>query len=186
MYLRHLGLMASMIVVVPLGVLLMRDFQHWVTSLHQHRCVVLSAKCISALQCRRDPSLLMQGCPTGRVIMHKVVATECVTTGMGDEGRTVNGVYSDHLSTAHINILKLYTVLLALGHFRPFLRVQHVLVRSDNSSTVAYINCQVGTHSRQLHSLVREILLWSSEHLLSRRATHMPGRLISGSDYCCG
>lgn len=42
----------------------------------------------------------------------------------------------------HINCLELLTVLLALKRFRPLVQGKHVLVRTDNTATVVYINHQ--------------------------------------------
>ena len=58
----------------------------------------------------------------------------------------------------------------------------HVLVRTDNTTTVAYINCQGGLRSGQLHMHARKLILWSCGRLLSLRATHVPGGLNTGAD----
>jgi len=47
---------------------------------------------------------------------------------------------------SHVNFLKLLAIHLALHHFRALLRGKHVLVQTDNSATVAYMNCQGGLH----------------------------------------
>ena len=41
---------------------------------------------------------------------------------------------------AHINVLELFTILLALIRWGPQLAGSHVLIRSDNSVTVAALN----------------------------------------------
>ncbi len=46
----------------------------------------------------------------------------------------------------------------------------HVLVRTDNTATVAYINHQGGLRSRRMSQLARHLLLWSQKHLRSLRA----------------
>ncbi|KAK9533173.1 hypothetical protein VZT92_008331 [Zoarces viviparus] len=58
----------------------------------------------------------------------------------------------------------------------------HVLVKTDNTTVVAYINRQGSTRSLQLHRVARKILVWSSTRLLSLRATHVPGVLNRGAD----
>lgn len=45
-----------------------------------------------------------------------------------------------------------------------------------------YINRQGGLRSPQLHTLAHRLILWSSVHLLSLRATHVPGVQNSGAD----
>ncbi|KAL0149013.1 hypothetical protein M9458_055628 [Cirrhinus mrigala] len=65
----------------------------------------------------------------------------------------------DRTSTAMA--YQLLAVLLALRRFRPMLRHKHVLVRTDSTATVAYINHQGGLRSRRMSQLARHLLLWS-------------------------
>ena len=55
--------------------------------------------------------------------------------------------------------LELQAVLLALKHFLPFVRGQHVLVRTDNTTVVAYINRQGGLRSSHLHMLAHRLII---------------------------
>ncbi len=59
----------------------------------------------------------------------------------------------------------------------PDLRDHHVLVRTDNTAVVSYINHQGG-----LYRLAHQILVWSQDKLLSLRAVHIPGHLNMGAD----
>ncbi|KAI2646795.1 UvrABC system protein C [Labeo rohita] len=69
----------------------------------------------------------------------------------------------------------------ALKHL-PDLRDRHVLVRTDNTSVVSYINHQGGLRSRPLYKLAHQILVWSQDKLLSLRAVYVPGHLNLGAD----
>lgn len=188
--LRLLGLMASVLLVVRLGRLYMRDFQLWVSALKldpvRHRmCTVrVSAQCALALRVWKRRGILTEGVNLGTVITRKVVTTDASLTGWGGvfEGSPVNGAWSPHLRRQHINYLELMAVMLTLRHFLPMLRGHHVLVRTDNTSTVAHINRQGGLRSRRLLALTRRLLLWCNVHLLSLRATHVPGILNTGAD----
>ncbi|XDV14355.1 hypothetical protein PO909_014626 [Leuciscus waleckii] len=82
----------------------------------------------------------------------------------------------------HVNCLELLAVRLALHRFRALLRGQHVLVRSDNTATVAYINRQGGLRSRRMSQLARHLLIWSQKHLRSLRAIYIPGELNRAAD----
>ncbi|KAK7909772.1 hypothetical protein WMY93_014456 [Mugilogobius chulae] len=82
----------------------------------------------------------------------------------------------------HINVLEMEAVKNVLLHFRAELEGHHVLVRSDNTTVVAYLNRQGGTRSPPLHRRAAEILLWANTHLLSLRARHIPGVLNVGAD----
>ncbi len=188
--LRLLGLMASAILVIRLGRLHMREFQRWVASLrldpvrHGAQWIKVTADCVMALRHWRAPSFLTQGVSMGTVSSRKVVTTDASLFGWGGiyEGRSVRGRWSQALQRLHINFLELSAVFLSLKHFLPFLSGQHVLVRTDNTTTVAYINRQGGLRSPVLHTLARKLILWGSVHFLSLRATHVPGTLNSGAD----
>ncbi|XP_063350743.2 uncharacterized protein LOC134642723 [Pelmatolapia mariae] len=188
--LRLLGMMASMIAVVPLGLLKMRAFQRWTlshrlcASRHLRRRLPVTTSCMLALRPWREPRLLHQGSRIGRVLFRKGVSTDASLRGWGAlcEGASVRGIWSAAQRQLHINHLELLAVFLALKHFRPVLEGQHVLVRTDNSTVVSYINRQGGTRSLPLLKLSRSLLLWCSVHFLSLRATHVPGHLNLGPD----
>ncbi|KAL0174633.1 hypothetical protein M9458_030601, partial [Cirrhinus mrigala] len=59
---------------------------------------------------------------------------------------------------------------------------RHVLVRTDNTAVVYYINHQGGLRSRPLYKLAHQILVWSQDKLLSLRAVHVPGHLNLRAD----
>ncbi len=86
----------------------------------------------------------------------------------------------------HINCLKLLAVHLAMGRLNGLLRGKHVLVCTDNTATVAYINRQGGLHSCPMSELARHLLLWTQKHLRSLRAVHVPGVLIRVADCAAG
>ena len=188
--LRLLGLMASVIAVVKLGLLMMRDVQRWVTSLrlcprrHLCRLVRISPAATAALCQWRSPEIFSPGARLGGVASRVVMTTDASLTGWGAvlEGRAVNGVWPSELAQAHINYLELLAVFLALKHFAQLLRDKHVLLKSDNTTVVAYINRQGGTRSLRLHRLARKVIIWSSSRLGSLRATHVAGVLNRGAD----
>ncbi|KAL0199690.1 hypothetical protein M9458_002877, partial [Cirrhinus mrigala] len=188
--LRLLGMMASSLSVVPLGLLKMRSFQHWVAARHlcprRHlaRKVRITTACVMALHQWRNPCVFRTGVLLGSVSLRKVVTTDASLTGWGAvfQGRSINGRWTPQFRRLHINMLELMAVFLALKHFRPFLEGFHVLVRTDNTTVVAYINRQGGTRSLQLHNLARKLIVWSAAHFSSLRATHVPGVLNVGAD----
>ncbi len=87
------------------------------------------------------------------------------------------GVWTGPQLHWHINCLELLAVHLALNRLKRHLRGEHVLVRTDSTATVAYINRQGGLRSRRMSQLARHLLLWSRKHLRSLRAIHIPGLL---------
>ncbi|KAL0201376.1 hypothetical protein M9458_004563, partial [Cirrhinus mrigala] len=81
-----------------------------------------------------------------------------------------------------INCLEMLAAFRALKHFLPDLRDRHVLVRTDNTAVVYYINHQGGLRSCPLYKLAHQILVWSQDKLLSLRAVHVPGHINMGAD----
>ncbi len=97
-------------------------------------------------------------------------------------GHAAAGLWTGPLLQWHINCLELLAIWLALRRFRTLLHEKHVLVRSDNTATVAYIKHQGGLRSRRMSQLARHLLLWSQKHLRSLRAVHVPGELNHAAD----
>ncbi len=71
---------------------------------------------------------------------------------------------------------------LALRQFRPLLLGKHVLVRTDNTAAVSYINRLGGIRSHRMSQLARHLLLWSHMQFKSLRAVHIPGQLNRAAD----
>ncbi|KAL0149293.1 hypothetical protein M9458_055331 [Cirrhinus mrigala] len=141
-------------------------------------------------QCRRlfspwsDPAYLRAGVPLGQVSRHVVVHTDASTTGWGAvcNGQAASGSWTGPRLLWHINCLELLAVLLVLHRFLPMLRHKHVLVRTDNTATVAYINHQGGLRSRRMSQLAHHLLLWRQTWLKSLRAVNVPGELNRAAD----
>ncbi|KAI2667881.1 ORF V: Enzymatic polyprotein [Labeo rohita] len=188
---RLLGHMAAAAAVTPLGLLHMRPLQRW---LHDrvprwawHRGTLrigVSPQCRRLFSPWSDPAFLLAGVPLGQVSRHLVVYTDASSTGWGAvcNGQAASGSWTGPRLQWHINCLELLAVLLALRRFRPTLRHKHVLVRTDSTATVAYINRQGGLRSRRMSQLARHMLLWSQTWLKSLRAVHIPGELNRAAD----
>ncbi len=131
-----------------------------------------------------DLSFLRAGVPLEQVSRHAVVYTDASAKGWGAtfNGHAVSGVWTGPQLHWHINCLELLAVHLALNRLKGRLRGEHVLVRTDNTATVAYINRQGGLRSRRMSQLARHLLLWSRKHLRSLRAIHIPGLLNRTAD----
>ncbi len=80
----------------------------------------------------------------GASCRRKMLMTDDSLTGWGAilEVRSSQGLWKDHHLSWHINRLEILAVFLALKNFLADLRGHHVLVRSDNTSVVSYINHQ--------------------------------------------
>ena len=73
---------------------------------------------------------------------------------------STKGLWSDREKRLHINILELRAVSLALRSFKDQCQNQTVLVATDNSIVIAYINKQGGPHSAEMCALLWKIMTW--------------------------
>ncbi|KAI2646801.1 ORF V: Enzymatic polyprotein [Labeo rohita] len=188
---RLLGHMAATNARTPLGLLHMRLLQHW---LHDrvprwawHRgtfWVGVTPEYRHLFSPWSDLTFLRAGVSLGQVRRHVIVNTDASSTGWGAvcNGQAASGSWTGPRLQWHINCLELLAVFLALRRFRWMLHGEHVLVRTDNMATVAYINHQGGLRSRRMLLLARHLLLWSLKWLKSLRAVHIPGELNHAAD----
>ncbi len=188
---RLLGHMASAAAVTPLGLLHMRPLQHWLHSRVPrwawHRGTLrvgISQQCRRSLSPWTDLAFLRAGVPLEQVSRHTVVTTDASSTDWGAtcNGQAASGLWTGPRLLWHINCLELWAVHLALRQFRPLLLGKHVLVRTDNTAAVSYINRLGGIRSHRMSQLARHLLLWSHTQFKSLRAVHIPGQLNRAAD----
>ena len=188
---RLLGHMVATAALTPLGLSHMRPLRHWLYGRvprwawkrGSHRVQVTPA-CLQTLTPWSDLAFLRAGVPLEQISRHAVVYTDASTTGWGAtyNGHAVSGVWTGPQLQWHINCLELLAVHLALNRLKGLLRGKHVLIQTDNTATVAYINRQGGLRSRRMSQLARHLLLWSQKFLRSLRAVHIPGLLSRTAD----
>ncbi len=120
----------------------------------------------------------------GAPCRHVTLATDASLTGWGVvmSGHPARDLWSGRHLTWHINCLEMLAMFRALKQFLPDLRDHHVLVRTDSTAVVSYINHQGGLCSHPHYRLAHQILVWSQGKLLSLRAVHIPGHLNMGAD----
>ena len=90
---------------------------------------------------------------------------------------TARGTWSLPESKLHINYLELKAVFLALKQFQDLCTDQIVLVATDNTTIVSYINKEGGMRSGPLCALLWRILTWCTRKQVTLKARHIPGRL---------
>ena len=83
---------------------------------------------------------------------------------------TARGSWSVPESQLHINYLELKAVFLALKEFQELCIGKMVLVATDNTTVVAYINKEGGMRSGPLCALLWRILTWCSQRQVTRKA----------------
>jgi hypothetical protein len=87
----------------------------------------------------------------------------------------VQGAWSKDQSKLHINLLELKAVHLCLRHFSLRLQGKTVLVRSDNTTVVQYINKQGGTKSSSLCIEAWNLWQLAIQNNIVLKAVHLPG-----------
>ena len=90
---------------------------------------------------------------------------------------TARGVWSPLESRLHINFRKLKAVFFAIRQFEQLCKDQIVLVATDNTTVVSYINKQGGMRSGSLCALLWRLLSWCHPRGTTLRARHIPGHL---------
>ena len=107
------------------------------------------------------------------------LTTDASKSGYGghlSKKETFQGIWFRKESLLHINVLEMEAVMLSIQHFLPKLVGKNVLIRSDNSTVVRYINKQEGTHSPQL--CMRTWKLWqlALDNQMLLKAAHIAGK----------
>ena len=107
------------------------------------------------------------------------IFTDASKEGWGThlDEHTARGTWSLPESKLHINHLELQAVFLALKEFRTLVCNKTVLIATDNTTVVAYINKEGGMKSGSLCALLWKILSWCTRQQLTLKARHIPGRL---------
>ena len=184
-WLTLLGLMASLVDVVPQCRLRMRPLQfhllsHFRPTTRDLRTPVpLGQHVLPHLQWwLRDTNLLV-GSPFGGWNPTLTVTTDASLSGWGAfcGSRTLSGVWTEEEGKLHINMLELEAVIRALRALQDVARGRNLAIFSDSATVVSYINRQGGTcPPPQLCLLVWSLLHWCHQQGISLRASHVAGR----------
>ena len=105
------------------------------------------------------------------------VTTDASTMGWGDhsENQKAQGTWSPLWKLEHINCLELEAVFRTVKHFLPSLKNKNVLIRSDNTTTVQYINKQGVTRSPKLCQLTWKLWQLAIKNNIVLRSAHIAG-----------
>ena len=122
---------------------------------------------------------VLQGQPLHPVRHALQIFTDASKEGWGAHLNefTARGTWSVPESKLHINYLELKEVFLALKEFQNLCVDKMVLVATDNTTVVAYINKEGGMRSGPLCALLWRILTWCSQRQVTLKARHIPGHL---------
>jgi hypothetical protein len=185
-WLQVIGLLASTEKLVHRGMLQMRPVQfalrdQWRMSTDKlSTLVAFTAEAKIALQWWTVRENIMAGIPIAAHSQGSIqVFTDASTTGWGGhlDWQTTGGSWNATEKALHINVLELRAVLLTLRHFQTSIKGKSILLSTDNSTTVAYINRQGGLRSKALYTQTLELFTFLEENKIEVRAKHIPGKL---------
>ena len=132
-----------------------------------------------------DPRFLTSGIPIRSFRADLTIFTDASTHGwgahMGDS--KISGTWTLSDGKLHINCLEFKAVTFALQHWAPLLQGHQVMIATDNSTVVSYINKQGGTRSLTLLRLTVDLFLWLESQNIIVRARHIPGCLNVIADH---
>ena len=87
-----------------------------------------------------------------------------------------HGRWTENQFQLHINMLEMMAIRLALKQAKTFIHHSCIMISTDNTTVVSYINKQGGTHSPNLCVEVWKILNWCLEQDIVIRVRHIPGK----------
>ena len=179
-----IGLLASTEKMVPEGRIHMRPFQfhlkeHWKFPQSLDSLRPWTEAISAHLDWWQNPANMMKGSDLYPKDHSIQLFTDASNEGWGAhlEQSSTQGLWSPQEKGLHINVLELKAVSLALRHFKDQCQDQTVLVATDNSTVVAYINKQGGTHSAEMCALLWRIMTWCHHLHITLKARHIPGCL---------
>ena len=158
-FLSLLGRLVSMSDLVPLGRLRYQPLQlyllaHWRPSQGQltDRIPLDHPLLDPFLKWWTKPTIVLQGRPIQSPPPQLAIYTDDSTSGWGAHcgNQSAAGLCSAAKTTRHINELELLAIQKAVLHFLPLIRGKVVMIHSNNSSAVAYLQNQ-GGHSLTAH-----------------------------------
>ena len=183
-----IGLLTATEKHVHLGRLHMRPIQwhlknNWRVPESLEKVIPLPRSLHPHLQWWLEEDNVLQGQPLHRVKHALQILTDASKKKRKKKGWgahlnefTARGSWSVPESKLHINYLELKAVFLALKEFQNLCVGKIVLVATDNTTVVAYINKEGGMRSGPLCALLWRILTWCSQRQVTLKARHIPGR----------
>ena len=191
-FLSLIGLINSMMSYVSLGRLRLRPLQWYLKDRYTPvsdpltKSITLDWNVLrETFQHWQSVQWLRQGVPLQQPPHDLTLVTDASRHGWGGYlgNQEASGRWDRDHQSLHINVLELKAVLLCLGKFEDTVKDRVVLVLTDNTTAVHYINKQGGTHSRALNELTMLLLTWCQKRAISLLARHIVGSLNVLADH---
>lgn len=185
LWLRTLGIMVSCIHIIPWARLRLRPIQlyllaKWKPSSRDLKVFLAVNQFIEPhLQWWTDSTNVLKGSPikspNPQIVMETDACTDWGWGGYVVGGAFAQGKWSPAEKVKHINWLELMAVWNCLQVLEQSVKGKAILVRSDNTTVVSYINKMGGTHSPQMCYLLWDVMLWCQKRDITIKAVHLAG-----------
>ena len=146
----------------------------------------LTTKILQHLKWWLQEDLYRHGIPMKIDPPSHTIFTDASLSGWGahvePEGLLFHGLWTEDQSRLHINVLEMKAIFLSLTRAIHKVKNSTVLVSTDNTTVVAYIRHQGGTHSTVLSEEVWNILNLCLTHNIQLLVKHIPGRFNTLAD----
>ena len=178
-----LGMMSSMSAIVPGSRLRMRSLQLRLNAaghlLLDDHLVSWDDGCLRDLRWWSNDSHLLVGLSLGDYLPDLCLFSDASDQGWGAALGDIHlsGLWSPLCSRFSINQRELLAILFAIRGFLPHLRGQTVAVYSDNSTALAYLRKQGGTHSSSLNEVAQVLLRLCEAQSVRLLPQFIPGHL---------
>ena len=143
-------------------------------------CILINMQIKSHLEWWNSRERFAQGVLLKPPLPSHTLFTDASLSGWGahlePEGLLFHGVWSLDQSALHINVLEMKAILFALKQCHQHVNNTTVMIATDNSSVVAYLRKQGGTHSPSLCMEVWETLRWCDKRNINLLVRHVPGK----------
>ena len=183
-FMSQIGLLTATEKQVHLGRLHMRPIQwhlkqHWRIPESLEKVIPIPRSLYPHLQWWLQEDNVLTGQPLHPIKHALQIFTDASKEGWGAHLNefTARGTWSLPESKLHINYLEHKAVFLALKEFQNLCANKIVLVATDNTTVMLYINKEGGMRSGTLCALLWRILTWCTRHQVTLKARHIPGRL---------
>ncbi|XP_068243745.1 uncharacterized protein [Palaemon carinicauda] len=129
-----------------------------------------------------EPNKFQEGLDLPMKSPDLVLCSDALGTGWGAtlNKLEVSGLWSETQKSLHINHKELLAVLLALKSFEELVTNKVVQVNADNTTALAYISKQGGTHSISLYETSKNLLVWAREERYTSDKIHSRGEKRNG------
>jgi ribonuclease HI len=180
-FLRLLGLMTATILAVPYARLHMRPIQIYLNDQRDARIhgldhrIMVPRKLLPTFQWWTSLSNLLAGLPWQSPKPSEILTSDASLMAWGAHmgELKVQGSWSPHQRTFHINVLEMLAVFKALKAFQ--VRNKAILIQTDNTTVISYINKAGGTKSPQLCQITWDLYTWCIDNKVQLHAVHIPG-----------